>query len=172
MTGGAAGALLCCAAGLSLGMALRERWQARAALLAETQELLTRLRLLLTQERLGMCELLEECACVHPGGMAQRFCITSECLRREPLCTLGEAYASACAQLRLPGEGSAEKGILSRLFAEMGLGSAAMKEAAVASCLRRLKPVLAEVERKAAMGSKLCIRLGLLGGLIVGIMLW
>lgn len=172
MTGGAAGALLCCGAGMSLGMALREKWQARALLLAQTQELLARLRLLLTQERLGMCELLEECALGDQRGMAQRLCVTAECLRREPLQTLGEAYACACARVRLPGEGAAEKAALFRLFEELGLGSAAMKEAAVASCLRRLKPISAEAERKAAMGGKCCIRLGLLGGLVVGIMLW
>lgn len=169
---GAAGALLCVTAGLSLGMAIREKWFARKQMLAQTQELLGRLRLLLSQERLGLCDLLTECAHGAPGGMAQRFLLAAENLRREPLLSLQEAYRAAEQLTRLPGEGAAEKEALRQLFGELGIGTAAMREAAAAGCLRRLKPAAEEAERRCSTGGKLCVQLGLLAGIMAGIILW
>lgn len=172
MMAGAAGALLCVAAGLSLGMAARERQNERCRLLCQTQELLGRLRLLLSQERLGLCELLTECAVGLEGCMAERFVLTAETLRREPLLPLMEAYQRSEQQCRLPGECAQVKAALKQLFGELGMGTAAMREAAVAACLRRLKPAAEEAERRARTGGRLCVQLGMLAGLMAGIILW
>jgi len=91
--GGAAGAMLCVAAGLAAGMAVRERWTARYALLQQTQDMLARLRLMLQQERLGLCELLEECAQGLDGGMPQRFRQAADGLRKAPLLPLRELFS-------------------------------------------------------------------------------
>ncbi len=172
MMAGAAGALLCVAAGLSLGMAVREKWTERHRLLTQTQEMLSRLRLLLAQERLGMCELLTGCAAGLDGGMARRFTLVAEILRREPLLSLAEAYQQSEKQLSLPGEGTSERAALRQLFGELGMGTAAMREAAVAGCLRRLKPAAEEAERRFRSGGKLCVQLGMLAGIMAGIILW
>lgn len=169
---GAAGALLCVAAGLCAGMAVREKWTARHRLLAQTQEMLTRLRLLLSQERMGLSELLQECAQCAGEGMPLRFGCVAETLRREPLLTLSEAYRKAEAQVSLPGEGAQEKAALRQLFGELGMGTAAMRETAVAGCLRRLKPIAEETERRCRTGGRLCVQLGLLAGIMAGIILW
>lgn len=169
---GAAGALLCVAAGLCAGMAVREKWTARHRLLAQTQEMLTRLRLLLSQERMGLSELLQECAQCAGEGMPLRFGCVAETLRREPLLTLSEAYRKAEAQVILPGEGAQEKAVLRQLFGELGMGTAAMRETAVAGCLRRLKPISEETERRCRTGGRLCVQLGLLAGIMAGIILW
>lgn len=68
---GAAGTLCCLTAGTVLGIYLRDRRQARVQLLNGLTDVLTGMRLLLVQERLGMGELLNECAAYaprHPGG--------------------------------------------------------------------------------------------------------
>lgn len=168
---GAAGALLCVVAGLGFGMAVREKWDARHRLLTQTQEMLARLRLLLSQERLGMCELLETCA-DSGGGMAERFVAVAAQLRQEPLLPLPDAYRKVVRQSRLPGECAQEKAALEQLFGDLGMGTAAMREAAVASCLRRLKPAAEEAERRSRTGGKLCVQLGLLAGAMAGIILW
>lgn len=171
MIAGAAGALLCVTVGLSLGMAVREKWNARNRLLNQTQEMLTKLRILLSQERLGMCELLETCA-DGGEGMPGRFAFVAEQLRKEPLLSLPDAYRQAEMQMRLPGEGAQEKAALEQLFADLGMGTAAMREAAVANCLRRLKPAAEEAERRSRTGGRLCVQLGLLAGAMAGIILW
>ena len=172
MTGGAAGAMLCVAAGLAAGMAVRERWTARYALLQQTQDMLARLRLMLQQERLGLCELLEECAQGLDGGMPQRFRQAAEGLRKDPLLPLREAYRLAEAQVPCPGETQCEKEALRRLFGELSTGTAAMREEAVAACLRRLKPAMEDAQKRNQTSGKLCVQLGLLAGLMAGIMLW
>ncbi|MBR4069444.1 MAG: hypothetical protein IKK08_12620 [Clostridia bacterium] len=172
MITGAAGALLCVAAGLSLGMAVRERWSARYRLLTQTQEMLAKLRILLSQERLGMCELLEACAEGGGDGMPVRFAAVAAQLRQEPLLSLAEAYRTAAGQTRLFGEGAEEKAALEQLFGDLGMGTAAMREAAAASCLRRLKPAAEEAERRSRTGGRLCVQLGMLAGAMLGIILW
>ncbi len=168
---GAAGALLCVAAGLSVGMAVRERWSARRQMLAQTQDMLTRLRLMLNEERMGLCELLEEAAAGLDGGMPDRFRQVAAMVRKEPLFSLQDAYLQAEKQ-RIPGEMAPEGAVLRQLFGEIAVGTAAMREQAVAACLRRLKPISDEAEHRAALGSKLCIQLGMLAGVMVGILLW
>lgn len=172
MISGAAGALLCVAAGLAAGMAVRERWEARYQLVHQTQDMLARLRLMLTQERLGLCELLEECTARQEGCMAQRFRTTASLMRKKPLLALGAAYRQAEMQHRCPGEKQCERTALRQLFDELGTGTAAMREQAAAACLRRLKPVAEEVEKRRQTGGKLCVQLGLLAGIMAGIMLW
>lgn len=172
MRGGAAGAMLCVAAGLAAGMAVRERWAARYTLIYQAQDMLARLRLMLQQERLGLRELLVECAAGLEGGMPERFRLAAEMLREKPLLTLREAYRCAEAQIPCPGEQRGEKEALRQLFGELGTGTAAMREQAVAACLRRLKPAMEETEKRRQTGGKLCVQLGLLAGLMAGIMLW
>jgi len=170
--GGAAGALLCVAVGLATGMAVRERWAARYQMLQQAQDMLARLRLMLTQERLGLCELLEECTAGREGCMAERFRITAAHMRKQPLLPLGEAYRKAEEQCCCYGEERCERAALRQLFSELGTGTAAMREQAVAACLRRLKPAAEEAERRRLTGGKLCVQLGLLAGIMAGIMLW
>lgn len=172
MRGGAAGAMLCVAAGLAAGMAVRERWTARYAMLQQAQDMLARLRLMLQQERLGLCELLEECAQGLEGSMPQRFRQVADGLRKNPLLSLQEAYRLAEERVYCPGEERAEKEALRRLFGELGTGTAAMREEAVAACLRRLKPAVEDARKRRQTGGKLCVQLGLLAGLMAGIMLW
>ena len=172
MTGGAAGAMLCVAAGLAAGMAVRERWTARHQLLSQTQDMLARLRLMLLQERLGLCELLEESASGLEGAMPDRFRCAAQILRREPLLSLSEAYRRAEAHIHCPGEQRCERVALRQLCSEVSIGTAAMREQAVAACLRRLKPAAEEAQKRRQTGGKLCIQLGMLAGLMAGIMLW
>ena len=172
MRGGAAGAMLCVTAGLALGMAVRERWTARYTLLQQTQDMLARLRVILQQERLGLRELLEECAAGHEGGMPDRFRLAAKILHQEPLAALQEAYRRAEMQIPCPGEQRSEKDALHQLFCEVGTGTASMREQAVAACLRRLKPAMEEAEKRCHTGGKLCVQLGLLTGLMMGILLW
>jgi len=122
MTGGAAGAMLCVAAGLAAGMAVRERWTARHQLLSQTQDMLARLRLMLLQERLGLCELLEESASGLEGAMPDRFRCAAQILRREPLLSLSEAYRRAEVQIHCPGEQRCERVALRQLCSEVGSG--------------------------------------------------
>ena len=172
MKGGAVGAMLCVAAGLAAGMAVRERWTARYVQLHQTQDMLARLRLMLQQERLGLRELLEECAAGMNGCLPDRFRLTAELLGREPLLPLREAYCRAAAQCPCPGEQRCEKTALRQLFGELGTGTAAMREQAAAACLRRLKPAMEEAQKRQQTGGKLCVQLGMLAGLMAGIMLW
>lgn len=172
MIAGAAGALLCVAAGLSLGMAVRERWMSRYRMLQQTREILTRMRLRLQEERLGLCELLEACAAGRKDGISQRFCSVARQLRTEPLTNLADAYRLAEAQLHISGEMAQEKAALRQFFGDLAVGTAAMREQAAAACLRRLKPVEEEAQRRAQTGSRLCVQLGMLAGLMAGIMLW
>ncbi len=172
MVTGAAGALLCVAAGLSLGMAVRERLTARWRTLQKTQELLARMRLLLLEERMGLCELLEACAAGQGDEISRRFRCVAEQLRREPLLNLGDAYRQAEVKQRIPGETAREKAVLRQFFGELAVGTAAMREQAAAACIRRLKPMADEAAKRAQTGSRLCVQLGMLAGLMVGIMLW
>ncbi|MBE5793804.1 MAG: hypothetical protein E7323_03880 [Clostridiales bacterium] len=172
MTGGAAGAMLCIAAGLAAGMAVRERLLARHMLLHQTQDMLARLRLMLQQERLGLLELLEECCAARGGVMPERFRAVAAMVRQKPLLALREAYQRAEQQIPCPGEKNCDKEALRQLFCELGTGTAAMREEAVAACLRRLKPAMEETEKHHRSGGKLCVQLGLLAGLVAGIMLW
>ncbi len=169
---GAPGALVCTVAGLAAGMAVRELWAAREQLLCQTQDMLTKLRLLLQQERMGLCELLEECAAGLEGGMPERFRLAAQRLRCEPLSSLEAVYRQAEAAVRCSGEQRIEKAAMRRLFSELGSGTAAMRERAVASCLRRLAPAEEKAKKRQDTGGKLCVQLGLLAGAMVGIMLW
>lgn len=172
MKGGAAGAMLCVATGLALGMAVRERLASRYVLLQQTQDMLSRLRVMLQQERMGLRELLEECAAGLEGSMPDRFRFVAEVLQREPLVAVQEAYHRAESQIPCPGEKRGEKAAMNQLFCEISTGTASMREQAVAACLRRLRPVMEEVEKHRQTGGKLCVQLGLLAGLMAGILLW
>lgn len=174
---GAAGALCCLAVGTALGSWLRERRLARFHMLRAETEALGGMRLLLEQERPAMPELLSVCATYASGGMgaeivARRLMLTSEIIVQEPLLGLPAAYAQACAVLPAQWEQAEERAAMEMLFQQLGSGTAAMREQAAASCLRRLKPIVEIAQREAETGGKLCMQLGMLLGLMAGIALW
>lgn len=171
---GAAGALLCMTAGTALGIAARERRYARQRLLESELDALARLRLMLLEERMGLGQLLTDLAGsgMERGLFASRLLQCAETLRREPLIGLGEAYERACRQLPAACEQKPEKLALTALFGQLGTGTAAMREQAVASCMRQLKPLLEQARARAESGGKLYMQLGLLLGLMAGIALW
>lgn len=173
MRAGVTGAVLCTLAGTALGGFLRERKYARLRLLQGENEMLGRLRLLLMEERLGMPQLLRECV----GGEAdslfgKRLLAAAKLLEQKPLITPEEAYGEACRQYPLYAEKKEEKALMQSLFRQLGRGTAAMREQAAASVLRRLKPALEDAEKSAKTGGRLCMQLGLLLGLMAGIALW
>lgn len=174
---GAAGALCCLAAGTAAGSLLKERKLKRLYTLRARIDVVTSLRLLLEQERMGMVALLCECAHYAPTGaggeqVSRRLLRVAHLLAGEPLLGLGAAYERACAQEPIPWEGAEEREAMRTLFMQAGSGSAAMRAQAAAACLRRLKPLEEAVRREAQTGGALAMRLGMLLGLMAGIALW
>jgi len=174
---GAAGALCCLTAGAALGGWMRIRRMERLNMLRAEVDMLNAIRLLLEQERLPLPELLHECAEHAHGGdgaslIAKRFQLTAQQLRRNPLDSAGECYAYACAQTLASWEQEDEKAAMESLFAQLGSGTAAMREQAAAACLRRLKPLCEKAQEEAEKGGRLCMQLGMLLGLMAGIVLW
>lgn len=171
---GAAGALMCMAAGTALGVAIRERRYARLRLIESELEILMHLRLMLLEERLGLCQLLRDCAAAgESSGVFPRRLTAAACaLEQNPLLGSGSAYAMACDAVPAPWEQPEEKASLEAFFAQLGTGTAAMREQAAASCMRRLKPAQDHARKRAEAGGKLCMQLGMLLGLMAGIALW
>ena len=135
------------------------------------------LRLMLEQERMGLTELL--CQCAHyaptgPGGeqVSRRLLWVAHALAEEPLLGLGEAYAQACAQIPIRGKRRRS----ARPCAPCSCSWAAVPP----PCgrrppprgLRRLRPLEEDARREAETGGGLVMRLGLLLGLMAGIALW
>lgn len=170
---GAAGALLCMALGTALGAGLKERRCARLRLLENEVELLARLRLMILEERLGLPALLRACAADGGEGLfARRLEKTAEFLEKHPLAGLREAYRQAVSALPLSAEKPEEKAVMDALFAQLGTGTAAMREQAAASAIRKLRPLSDKAQEQAEKGGKLLMQLGLLFGLMAGIALW
>lgn len=173
MRAGMAGAVVCTLAGTALGGFFRERKYARLRLLRGENELLGRLRLMLMEERLGMVQLLRECAWTDRENLfAKRLLTAAGILEKQPLLNLDGAYGEACRRYPLYAEKKADRALMQSLFRQLGRGTAAMREQAAASALRRLKPVLEEAEESARTGGRLAMQLGVLLGLIAGIVLW
>lgn len=170
---GAAGALLCMALGTAFGAGLKERRCARLRLLENEVELLARLRLMILEERLGLPTLLRACAADGGEGLfARRLEKTAELLEKHPLAGLREAHRQAVSALPLSAEKPEEKAVMDALFAQLGTGTAAMREQAVASAIRKLRPLSDKAREQAEKGGKLLMQLGLLFGLMAGIALW
>ena len=177
MTLGAPGALCCLAAGTALGSWLRERRLARWRMLRALTEALGFMRLMLEQERPPLPELLNQsAACMGSGSgcdeVAKRFQRTAEEMVLQPLSGVACAYAKACAEIPMPWEQAEERCAMESLFAQLGSGTATMREQAAASCLRRLRPLLESAQTEAKRGGRLCMQLGALLGLMAGIALW
>ena len=62
--------------------------------------------------------------------------------------------------------------MLDGLFAQLGTGTASMREQAASSAIRRLRPLAEKTREQAEKGGKLLMQLGLLFGLMLGIALW
>ena len=172
---GAAGAALCLAAGTAVGFAMRQNGRARLMLLQAETDMLGGMRLLLAEERLSMGGLLARCAALVPVSarpLGERMAQTAKELERNPLAGVEGAYRAACEAYPIPWEREEEREQLSALFCRLGTGSAAMRERAVAACLRRLAPTLARAREKCEQSGRLCVRLGMLLGLTLGIALW
>lgn len=174
---GAAGALCCLAAGTALGSWMRMRRMSRLGMLRAEVDALNAMRLMLEEERPALPELIEACA-AYTGGdegaelFARRLQHTAQNLRQSPLDGVMGAYAFACAQTAAPWEQEEEKSAMESLFAQLGSGTAAMREQAVAACVRKLKPLCEKAQAEAEKGGRLCMQLGLLLGLMAGIALW
>lgn len=174
---GAAGAVCCLAAGTAMGSWMRMRRMARLNMLRSALDVLNAMRLMLETERLALPELLESCAEYAGEGegantVDKRFRLAAERLRQQPLDGIGMAYAFACAQTANAWEKEAEKEAMTGMFAQLGSGTAAMREQTVAACIRRLKPVCEKAQAEAEKGGRLCMELGMLLGLMAGIALW
>lgn len=174
---GIAGALCCLAAGTAMGSWMKMRRMMRLEMLSSTLEALNAMRMLLETERLPLPELLESSA-EHAGGseggrmVRKRFCLAAQQLREDPLRSVGQAYAFACARCANGWEQKIEKTALESFFAQLGNGTAAMREQAAAACIRRLKPLCEQAQSDAERSGKLCMQLGALLGLMAGIALW
>lgn len=112
------------------------------------------LRLMLEQERMGLTELLCQCAHYAPTGsggeqVSRRLLWVAHALVQEPLLGLGDAYAQACAQIPIPWEKAEEREAMRALFLQLGSGTAAMRAQAAAACLRRLRPLEEDARREA-----------------------
>lgn len=174
---GAAGAVCCLTAGTALGSWLRERRQARLNMLRAQEDALGALRQLLEQERVGLPELLRISANHAPMGLggeqvSRRLLLTADLLEKEPLLGLSKAFEKACDSVSAPWEKTEERAAMDMLFMQLGVGTAAMRAQAVAACLRRLKPISETARAGAENGGKLCMQLGMLLGLMVGIAVW
>lgn len=169
---GLPGALLCAVAGVAVGAVIRERQYTRLRFLESEIELLGRLRILLMEERMGMIQLLTQCAAQEETLFAKRLRHTARSLREMPLLGLEAAYEKACGVFPLYAEEREERAVMLHLFRQLGNGTAAVREQTVAAALRRLKPSAERAEKTARTGGKLCIQLGLLLGSMLGIALW
>jgi len=174
---GAAGALCCLVGGTALGSWMRLRRMTRLNMLHSLMDMLNAMRLMLETERMALPDLLEACVDYAGAGdgaqvIRKRFCCAAQQLRQQPLEGVASAYVFACAQSQNAWEQEDERAALESLFAQLGSGTAAMREQAVAACIRRLKPVCEKAQAEAEKGGKLCMQLGLLLGLMAGIALW
>lgn len=174
---GAAGAAACLALGTALGSWLKERRMLRFQMISAMMDALGGMRLFLEQERPSLPELLSLSATYaskSAGGdlTARRLMLASEALVRNPMISLQDAYAKACAQIPAPWEQPEERAALETLFTQLGSGTAVMREQAISACLRRLKPIALSAQTEAESGGKLCMQLGMLMGLMCGILLW
>ena len=157
---GAAGALCCLLAGTAAGSWLRDRRLRRLRTLRARLDVVASLRLMLEQERMGLTELLCQCAHYAPTGsggeqVSRRLLWVAHALEQEPLLEKAE-----------------EREAMRALFLQLGSGTAAMRAQAAAACLRRLRPLEEDARREAEKGGGLVMRLGLLLGLMAGIALW
>lgn len=174
---GAAGAVLCLAAGTALGSWMRERRVARWRMLQAEMDAVSGMRLLLEQERPALPELLFSCAGYISSGtgadqMAERLICTAETLEKQPLRPLAEAYAAACMQIASPWEKPEEGAAMEMLFRQLDCGTADMRGQAAAACLRKLRPLEEEARAEAQRGGRMCMQLGMLLGIMAGIALW
>ena len=174
---GVIGALCCLAAGTAAGGWMKACRTNRLEMLCAALDALNAMRMLLETERLPLPELLENCAAYTGTGegallVRKRLAAAAERLRQEPMDGLGEAYAVAIGRYPSVWEQTEEKQALETLFAQLGSGTAAMREQSAAACIRRLKPLCEKARAEAERGGKLCIQLGMLLGLMAGITLW
>ena len=170
---GPAGALCCLTAGAALGSWMKQRRLLRLSFLRSAVDALCAMRLMLEEQRPALPELLEGCAaCASGEVLPQRLRLAARHLRQEPLAGVEGAWKAACAQTVVPWEQEEEKAALERLFIQLGTGTAAMREQAVAACLRRVKPLCEKAQQEAEKSGRLCMQLGLLLGLMAGIALW
>ena len=174
---GAAGALGCLAAGLALGSWMRERRLRRLQLLQAQTDAVSRMRLLLEQERPSVTELLDSagrCVAEAEGARpcAMRLLQMAKLMKQQPLLSTSQAYEACEKQFPAPWEQAEERMAMTRFFHQLGSGTAAMREQAAASCLRRLRPLAESAQAEADRGGKLCVQLGALMGIMAGIALW
>lgn len=174
---GAAGALLCLLAGTAFGAGIKDRRQARFKLLQAESEAVGGMRLLIQQEKPGLPQLLRQSADYAATGygadqLVRRLLFTADQMEKEPSIGLEKAYAAACDAVPAAFERTEERAAMEMLFSQLGSGTAAMREEAASSCLRRLKPLQENALAEAGRGGRLCVQLGMLLGAMAGILLW
>lgn len=163
-------ALLCALAGTAAGWYARERSLRRFALLLDWLDALAAVRLLLVEERLAIPALLRQAAEAvarpqSPVSIALE--AAGERLSAAPGLTVMQAFGDS-----LPTAGREETAALWGMLRLLGTGSAAMREQAVAACVRQLKPLSERAREKLQSDGKLFLRLGALGGVALGIAIW
>ncbi len=174
---GAPGAFACFAACTGVGLLLRARCQDRARLLLAWGDALGTMGLLLEEERLPLPSLLDMAGEALPlqgpeGQVHRRLQQTARLLEEKPRLTLQEAYQAACGLHPIPCEKPEERQLLTQLFSQLGVGTAAMRGRGVMGCERRLRALQEKAEQKAEGAGKLYAKLGMLGGLMLAIALW
>ena len=162
---GAIGAMACVLVCTFAGFCARDRCNARLQELEQWSEALDVLRLLLEEERLPIDELLRETAgSIGDCNAAAILREASARLARSPSLTVSEAFAGI-PDVALPAE-------LAALFRQLGTGTAAMRMQAVEQARRRLERAAEQARKAAATNGALYAKLGLLGGLTLGVALW
>ena len=162
---GAFGALACTAFCTFAGLYARDRCRTRLAALESWTAALATMRLLLEEERLPLDDLLDE------ASQAVRDTEAGHALRRiasaltiDPSLTLMQAFDAAPVET--------ERAVLAACFRQMGSGTAAMRAQAVEQAQRKLTLCEERTRQKAETNGVLYAKLGLLGGLTLGIALW
>ena len=101
--------------------------------------------------------------------VAARLSAAATLLRDQPRLTVGEAYLQAERRHLIEGERPLERELIRQLFSLLGQGSAQQRGQATTRTARALGELADEAGKKAKESGGLYARLGVLGGLALGI---
>ncbi len=167
--------LLLLALGTAIGVLCQRASYARVTRLTGWLSAFQSVRLLLSEARSGVGDVLARAARMLPEGQTtarSRLLASADALAADPSLSVGEAYALACRAHPAGGETSAEREALQTAFELLGQGTAAMREQAAVTCAQQLKALLAAAEESAQKRGRLYGRLGALGGAALAILFW
>ncbi len=154
----------------AIGLTAAHRARARAQTLAAWQTVLQTLLLLLRQERMPMDELLAlSSQSAAPCEVTKRLCETAALLRTQPSRTVADAYRTVERRYPAEGERPLERELIHQLFLLLGQGSAEQRAQAVRRTAQAVAELAQESRKKAKESGALYARLGVLGGLALGV---